>query len=75
MGVAYEAQQISLDRNIELKVVSAGLGMTTKAVIHFRCEAETAAKLHYAKYRTSPRYPRGGRDALLRDGARGWTIA
>ncbi len=47
MGVVYEARQISLNRKVALKVLSSGLGMTTKAVIRFRREAETAAKLHH----------------------------
>ncbi len=47
MGIVYEARQISLNRKVALKVLSSGLGMTTKAVIRFRREAETAAKLHH----------------------------
>ena len=47
MGIVYEARQISLNRKVALKVLSSGLGMTSKAVIRFRREAETAAKLHH----------------------------
>ncbi len=47
MGIVYEARQISLNRKVALKVLSSGLGMTTKAVFRFRREAETAAKLHH----------------------------
>jgi len=47
MGIVYEARQRSLNRKVALKVLSSGLGMTTKAVIRFRREAETAAKLHH----------------------------
>lgn len=47
MGIVYEARQISLNRKVALKVLSSGLGMTTKAVVRFRREAETAAKLHH----------------------------
>jgi len=47
MGIVYEARQRSLNRKVALKVLSNGLGMTSKAVIRFRREAETAAKLHH----------------------------
>jgi len=48
MGVVYEARQISLNRKIALKVLKAGLGLTTQAVNRFRREAAAAAKLHHA---------------------------
>ena len=47
MGIAYEARQRSLNRRVALKVLSSGLGLTTKAVMRFRREAEAAAKLHH----------------------------
>jgi serine/threonine protein kinase len=47
MGVVYEAWQKSLNRRVALKVLSTGLGLTTKAVMRFKREAEAAAKLHH----------------------------
>src|SRR5713101_3339227 len=47
MGVVYEAQQVSLNRKVALKVLSGGLGLTPKAVQRFHREAEAAAKLHH----------------------------
>jgi eukaryotic-like serine/threonine-protein kinase len=47
MGVVFEARQVSLNRKVALKVLSTGLGLTTKAVQRFHREAEAAAKLHH----------------------------
>ena len=47
MGVVYEARQVSLNRRVAIKVLSAGLGLTEKAVQRFRREAEAAGKLHH----------------------------
>jgi serine/threonine protein kinase len=47
MGVVYEAQQTSLNRRVALKVLSANVGLTSKAVQRFHREAEAAAKLHH----------------------------
>lgn len=42
MGIVYEARKISLNRKVALKVLGASLGMTSKAVIRFRREADNA---------------------------------
>ena len=47
MGVVYEAKQNSLNRRVALKVLSSGLGLTTKAIMRFKREAEAAARLHH----------------------------
>src|SRR5215470_11928979 len=47
MGVVYEARQVSLNRKVALKVLKAGLGLTTQAVNRFHREAAAAAKLHH----------------------------
>ncbi|HEV2946038.1 MAG TPA: serine/threonine-protein kinase, partial [Gemmataceae bacterium] len=47
MGIVYEARQVSLNRQVALKVLSGVLGLTAKAVQRFQREAEAAAKLHH----------------------------
>ena len=47
MGIVFEARQRSLNRRVALKVLSSGLGLTSKAIQRFQREAEAAAKLHH----------------------------
>jgi serine/threonine protein kinase len=47
MGAVYQAQQISLGRQVALKVLRFGGVADTEAVDRFRREAETVANLHH----------------------------
>ena len=47
MGVVFSALQISLNRQVALKVLSNTIGLTTKSVQRFHREAEAAARLHH----------------------------
>ena len=47
MGIVYEAQQISLNRRVALKVLSVGLDFSKKSIARFQREAEAAARLHH----------------------------
>src|SRR5262245_62082068 len=47
MAFVYEARQRSLKCLVALKVLSGGLGLSSKAVARFRREAEAAASLHH----------------------------
>jgi len=60
MGIVYEARQVSLNRKIALKVLSGSLGLSSKAVVRFRREAEAAAKLHHTNI--VPIYATGDED-------------
>lgn len=60
MGVVYEARQVSLNRKVALKVLANSLGLTPKAVIRFKREAEAAARLHHTNI--VPIYATGEQD-------------
>ncbi len=47
MGVVYLAHQKSLHRQVAVKVLAAGFGLTNRAVQRFHREAKAAAKLHH----------------------------
>src|ERR1700741_666349 len=62
MGVVYEERQVALNRQVALKVLAAGLGLTSRAVERFRREAEAAAKLHHTNI--VPVYATGEADGV-----------
>lgn len=47
MGIVYEAQQISLDRRVALKVLPFAALLDAKQVMRFRNEAHAAGQLHH----------------------------
>ena len=47
MGVVYEAQQISLDRRVALKVLPFAAVLDAKQIARFKNEAQAAAQVHH----------------------------
>ena len=47
MGVVYEAWQVSMDRQVALKVLPVGIAADTQACTRFMREAQTAGKLNH----------------------------
>jgi eukaryotic-like serine/threonine-protein kinase len=47
MGVVYEAQQLSLDRRVALKVLPFAATLDTRQLKRFKNEAQAAAQLHH----------------------------
>ncbi len=47
MGVVYRARQVSLNRIVALKLLSAGLVQSERSVARFMREAQAAARLHH----------------------------
>jgi len=62
MGVVYEAQQVSLDRAVALKVISPELVVQEPAIERFEREARAAAKLHHPNIVAVHAIGRQGRD-------------
>ena len=47
MGVVYEAEQISLDRRVALKVLPFAAALDRRQLQRFQTEAQAAAQLHH----------------------------
>ncbi|MBI4586673.1 MAG: protein kinase [Planctomycetes bacterium] len=47
MGIVYEAEQISLNRRVALKVLPFAAGLDHKQIQRFKNEAQAAAQLHH----------------------------
>ena len=60
MGVVYESRQVSLNRQVALKVLAGSIVLSSKAVVRFKREAESAARLHHTNI--VPVYATGDED-------------
>ncbi|MDG2224528.1 MAG: protein kinase [Rubripirellula sp.] len=47
MGVVYEAEQLSLDRHVALKVLPFAAVLDDRQLVRFKTEAQAAARLHH----------------------------
>ena len=65
MGVVYEAQQLSLNRRVALKVLPFAAVFDAKQIARFKNEAQAAAQLHHPHIVPIFRGGDGARRALL----------
>ena len=63
MGVVYRARQVTLNRVVALKVLSAGVAPAERAVARFQREAQAAARLHHTNI--VPVYAQGHESGLF----------
>jgi len=63
MGVVYRARQVSLNRMVALKVLTARLVQSERAIARFQKEAQAAARLHHTNI--VPVYAQGQQDGCF----------